>query len=61
MSFSHRCSFFFSGWGGELYPLSLWKRGLAAALSTDTVGAARGAHLLKVIALLLHIVPLCPL
>lgn len=58
MSFSHRCYFFF--WIGRWALSSPWKGGLAAALSWD-VGTARGAHLLKVIALLVHIIPLCPL
>lgn len=62
MSFSHRCYFFLFYFifflDGEVSSVSPWKRGLAAALSTDTVGAARGAHL---IAPVLHLVPPCPL
>ena len=46
-------------WMGRWALCSPWKRGLAAALSW-AVGAARGAHLLKAIALLVHVIPLCP-
>lgn len=58
MSFSHRCYFFFLD---EEVSSSLSLEERAGSSAELGCGGCTGAHWLKVIAVLVHVVPLCPL